>query len=371
MYLYRAINDNDLSTLNLNEGLYSKDITESLKEETFYFLLYANRQLDNFLKLPKEEQKSIYKSYIHDFIFDSIKLRDLATIDLNKINFDDVKSLIDEQKNICKRCVYDFIFGSIDLRDLAIAVDKIKVENIDKIIIEKIKNIYDAFGTINNHLANGTRCATSWISFTKDIHNIEKYYLRQRINKVVMIDNSNLDLNIDCNTLAIDIGNPDKLKKLNENKLLLTKKLGLTKSGFHGFNYSIRDKEVIYYSHIPQEKIITVLNPMEVDLLYNDLLSEKIYKLNNDERHRFYEYFNKYIKILLKDLSDIEEKVLFEHYFNSKSLASLYSDARDADKFISAKKKILSKIPITQVTSNLMKGKCQNIILPEENRYSK
>lgn len=331
MYLYRAINDNDLSTLSLNEGLYSKDITESLKEETFYFLLYANRQLDNFLKLPKEEQKSIYKSYMHDFTFDIIELRHLAAIDLNKI----------------------------------------KVENSDSLTTEKINNILAAFGTINNHLANGTRCATSWISFTKDIHNIEKYYLRQRINKVVIIDNSNLDSIIDCNTLAIDIGNPDILKKLNEDKLLLTKDFRLTKSGFHGFNYSIRDKEVIYYSHIPQEKIITVLNPMEVDLLYNDLLSEKIYKLNNDERHRFYESFNKYIKILLKDLSDIEEKVLFEHYFNSKSLASLYSDARDADKFVLAKKKILSKIPITQVTSNLMKGKCQNIILPEENRYSK
>lgn len=331
MYLYRAINNNDLSTLNLNEGLYSKDITESLKEKTFYFLLYVNGQLDKFFKFSKEEQKSIYKSYMHDFTFDIIELRHLAAIDLNKI----------------------------------------KVENSDSLTTEKINNILAAFGTINNHLANATRYATSWISFTKDIHNIEKYYLRQKINKVAMIDNSNLDSIIDCNTLAIDIGNPDILKKLNEYKLLLTKDFRLTKSGFHGFNYSIRDKEVIYYSHIPQEKIITVLNPIEVDLLYNDLFNEEFYKLNNDTRYRAYEYFKYYIQFLLKDLSDIEKKVLFEHYFNSKPLASLYSDARDADKFVLAKKKILTQIPINKVTGRIMKGKCQNIILPEENRYSK
>lgn len=330
MYLYRAINDNDLSTLSLNEGLYSKDITESLKEETFYFLLYANRQLDNFLKLPKEEQKSIYKSYIHDFTFDVSELRHLTAITLNKINLNDIQNLTNEQK----------------------------------------QNIIKVLSTINTHLVHGSRVNTQWISFTSDIHRTEKYYLSQAKNKVAVIE-SNVNLIVDGNYMAVDLSSKEIIKKQLEFGFLMSKDFNRCSSNFRGYNNSAKDKEVIYYSHIPQEKIITVLEPIQVDLIYNDLFNEDFYKLNNDTRYRAYEYFKYYIKFLLKDLSDIEEKVLFEHYFNSKSLASLYSDARDVDKFISAKKKILSKIPINKVTSRIMNGKCQNIILPEENRYSK
>lgn len=340
MYLYRALNDNDLSTLSLNEGLYSKEITDYFKLKAFDLFLSANSDLYNqFSKLSKDGKKITYKSYMHDFTFDVIELRNLANI----------------------------------------ISSKVKIETMDDITVKK-SGIYSALRTVNNHLVNGSKYNTNWISFTKDIHRIEKYYLKQKINKVAVLD-SNLkmknlelsyDLIIDCNTLGLDFSDRKTVKFLLEQHLLPNKDDKTTKETFRGLNYAIKDKEVIYYSHVPQEKIVTVLEPIQVDLIYNDLLNENFYKLDNDAKLDVYRIFKETIeKLLLEDLSDIEKMVLLEHYFNSQPLSSLYNNACDADKFVFAKKKILSKIPINQVTGRIMKGKCQNIILPEEKRYSK
>lgn len=340
MYLYRALNSNDLSTLNLDEGLYSKEITDYFKLKAFDLFLSANKKLYYiFSKLSTEDKKSIYKSYMHDFTFDVLQLRDLANIISNKV----------------------------------------KIENMDDITVKK-SGIYSALRTVNNHLVNGSKYNTSWISFTKDIHRIEKYYLKQEINKVAVLDSKikteNLDLSydlmIDCNTLGLDLSNRKMVEFLLEQHLLPNKDDKTTKETFRGLNYAIKDKEVIYYSHVPQENIVTVLEPLLVDLIYNGIFNEQFYSLSNNLKCLIYEKFKLLIKNnLLGNLNDIEKMVLLEHYFNSKPLSSLYSDERDLDKFVFAKKQILSKLPINSLSSNLIKGKCQKIILPEENRYSK
>lgn len=332
MYLYRALNNNDISALKLNEGLYSKDDTEYIKKRVVDFILYADEDLfKQFSALSKEEQKDIYKTYIHNFAFNIKELKDLSEMKLSKVNICNMKNLTNEQK----------------------------------------QNIIKVLSTINTHLIHGSRVDTSWISFTSDIHKIEKYYLSQSNNKVAVID-SNVNLIIDKNAIAVDLSSKDEIKKLSKFGFLISKDFNPCSYNFRGYNNSAKDNEVIYYSHVPQEKVVTVLEPIQIDLIYNNIFNEKFYQLSNYSKCIIYEMFKSSIKVTLFDnLSDIERMIYFEHYINCKSLSSLSSNNYDLQKLIAAKKKILSQIKINSCTKYMMNDTFKNIVLPEEKKYSK
>ena len=162
--------------------------------------------------------------------------------------------------------------------------------------------------------------------FTSNIHKIEKDYLNQYKNKVAVINSTNMIM--DENAKKIDLNN--------------------------------------------NEKIVAVLEPIQVDLIYNNLFNEKFYQLSNYSKKIIYEMFKSSIKIAIFDnLNDIERMVYFEHYINCKSLLSLSSNNNELQKLISAKKNILSQIEINSCTKYMMNDKFKNIVLPEEKRYSK
>lgn len=161
--------------------------------------------------------------------------------------------------------------------------------------------------------------------FNSNIHEIEKYYLNQYKNRVAVIDSVNMI--IDENTK----------KDLSNN-----------------------------------EKIVTILEPIQVDLIYNNLFNERFYQLSNYSKKIIYEMFKSSIKTTIFDhLNDIERMVYFEHYINCKSLLSLSSNNNELQKLISAKKNILSQIEINSCTKYMMNDKFKSIVLPEEKRYSK
>lgn len=332
MYIYRALNTNDLETLKMDEGLYSKYVIDQIKYRLFCYTLNSISEDNSIFKnIDSESIKELYRIFNPNY---SLYINDLKNMAAKKI-------------------------------------DKIKINYKEDVSIEKINNIIGTLKTINTHLAHGTHYNTDWISFSRNLHNIEKYYLQQTINKVAVID-SKINSIFDCGTLSINLSDYESIKKLSKLGFLITKNGSYTKAGFKGFNYSLSDKEIIYYSHVPQESIVDILEPIQIDLIYNNIFNEEFYKLNKEKKKIKYERLKKYLVMSLsKELTNIQITILHEHYLKCKSLSSLATNNEDLHKLIYAKKKLLSKIPVNHITYSIIKDKCQNIVLPEEKVYYK
>ena len=259
MLLLRALNKYDELINPLECGLASKELIYKM---TYDYLMSTKR--DYMEKLSDKEKKIYVKESMKEYL----------------ITHKDKLNKLFERRH---QETYNTIHNFVEKKDM----------------YSYFKLMYD-LSSLPNHLINGSRAYTNWISTTTDINKVFKYYDRQNTNELVIID---LDTNGAFNTYtyAVDVSSKEIIRSINYISKRISKNdfdsfLTLIKNTpelkleavslfndfvvqsadkrFLGFHFAASSKEVSVYEHLPKENIKGILEQLEVDLLCADLLNE-------------------------------------------------------------------------------------------------
>jgi len=274
MFLYRALNELDIKLDPIKHGIYNKKIIK----------MYIDARRDYLNRYPNEYG------------------------DMGKC-LNDTDLLLGD--------VYDYLneFRDEINDDLILKFE----EEINNPLSHSKKFIKDL--NIYAHILKGSKYDYEWISTSKNFKSILKYYWEQSTPSVAVIES---DLKIDLESLLIlDLSSDESIEKYHS---LLSEDdyLNLKSTAFY---FTKVDDQVIFFNYIPQDKIVTVLDQFEYDLLYNGMYDEKVMydiirkshfnkailniktniynELRNSNKDKILELFTKmYIKnISLKELS--------------------------------------------------------------------
>lgn len=330
MYVYRALNNLDIIVDPYKNGLYAKNVLYNIVKDRFD-LVYSLIQNDPmYSEAKKIKSKDILNSFNHEELKNFISKDDLYYMNeyQKRNNFD--------MSNMCD--------------------------------IEKLQTIFSVLATVNSHILNGSEYFnTPWISFTKDFDKLFNYYLSQEIHEVAVID-SNVDELFDNNLLALDLSSQDKIEGI---KKYLVKKDKYSKYAFTDlysrvFNYSKSAKEIIYYNHIPKERIVSILKPLQIDLMYNDAFDEDYFKLNINRQKLFYKeaLFRESSRAIYNLESDKISNIFNIIYKECISLDNIKNYSKN--ELIEIKKIILKTINELDINKSYKKPIKTKIKVPEE-----
>lgn len=321
MYIYRAINELDEKIDPTKNGLIAKSIIDEIIYSDYELLLYSNFHKKNnpLSQMTNQELNSIYREIRNNFV---INLHIPEIIDKANINQEQID-------NILKKL--------ISTND-----------------IKALRQFNDILSTKNAHITNGSGKDYSWISFSTDLEKTKHYYKEQEKNNVVVVEskiNKIFDQINDNILIAFDLSSREKI---NENKeFMINSDKTPTSVYYSGFNYSISDKEVIYYNRVPKEKIVAVLAPLQYELLLNDLLTEEYYKLSPDRKYYWRIMVLAELKKLFQDNSDIVNYVLEQYYIKNISLKKLSKKTKyNLNELNEANEFVLQKIKENQSIRN-------------------
>ena len=318
MLLYRALNKIDIALNPIKEGLYAKGC---MYDNIFDLLCFLN--IANNLNCDYNALKEIAKTYSEKYAYYVL---------------DDVKYSACKENDRVKNLFKDFDFTNVD--DL----------------VRRVNLIGNVTSTVNDHFINGNRHFTKWISFTSDIHCIDRYYNNQDIHQVAVID-SDIVSGFDGDLLVLDASNAESIE--NNGLFVYAHNYGCKpSSNSRGFNNAKSSKEVVYYNYIPKEKILYVLNSLLVDMIYNDMLDLDIF---NNKGYIYpvsllsLSYINKYIDAKYKE-------VFQEIYINNKNIDLLFDYSYED--LIKIKKEFLNVLNNCNI--KYVKKLTKDIRLPEE-----
>jgi len=318
MYLFRVLNEFDINSNILENGIASKrliyDLTYSYYKNNKDFINLTSQEQERFIKenmidyLKKHQQtlEKKYQKYCHDIFKTIISTKENETID---------------PKNIIKISYY--------------------------------------LSTLNKHLVNGTKTYTEWISLSKNLDSINNYYNSQTNHKVAIIT-SNTNGYVDDKTLAIDLStrsiiNNDQIfcNKMNHKDYLKYLELGdedlfienlikKTKKEFMGYNFSIFNKEVCYYQYIPSNQVVSVLESLQIDLIKTGLFNEEFLNLDKKQQQlRYLELKNKLLRFVNMMKDPYMLYIYEELYLKNKNMNTITSNTQELEKIKHTKKLIL------------------------------
>lgn len=148
-YLYRDLNKFDMELDPLKNGLVSKRIIEEKLQYLFYICFYHTKRIEDIFNgyenVPNNVYNSIYNDIKYSFIKEAIPF---ITSDLN-----DRKQYINS------------IVHGINQKDT---------------FLNSYNALYKIASTLQTHLLTGSRKDTDWISFSKNLASIKKFYLEQK-----------------------------------------------------------------------------------------------------------------------------------------------------------------------------------------------
>ena len=325
--LFRALNELDIMCDPLFNGVASKKLIYDLT----YSYLQSNER--NFFNGLSENEKDIYcKENMMNYV---------------KTHQYKLKKMIDRKGIEVKNNLYGF--STCNPQSWA--------------------NLLYYLSTLNTHLSNGSRVYTDWISTSKDLKSIMKYYKEQSIHKVLVLGTASGGL-MDDNTIVIDLSNR---KYIEETLFLLSKKTGFTdinsfmeysrkcnetvesffKNGlfvntnekFVGFNYANYDKEVCIYRYYPSECVVSVLEALQIDLISLGLFNNKYFLLDKKEQVLELEKLKTILKNKILKLNDPYMYYVFnELYLNNKNINLIKTSELDEDKIKYNRLKILKLV---------------------------
>ena len=326
MFLFRALNEYDILSNPLDNGLASKRVINDIVEN-----YYKNRNID-FINQSKEKKIELIKDYL---ISHNNKLE--------KKYYNYSKDYIEVLDNINK--------GNSNNK----AGDYIQYEKI--------------LSTIQSHLITGSKIDTNWISTSKELYSIKKYYEKQNIHKVAIINTNKDLLTVDlsskeiiknnsllCNKIDCDNDIIDILSKLCEyspniavgfNREYINK----TSEKSRGFNYSTSSNEVCIYKYIPSNNIVSVLEAIQMDLIFSNSFNTKFFELDKKEQIKQLSILKNNIKKIIVSINDTYLLNLYKDlYEDNKNINSLVRVNNSKDKIIYNRNKILR---ITKTIPNI------------------
>ena len=270
MYLYRAINDWDIYFNMINNGFVSKKIIDDFFESS------CSTDSENKLAVIEKHQKEI----------------------LNIVDF------YQEYVNS--------LFSSIE---------------------NKKWGLIQLISSANSHVLKGSSINYNWISFSKDVFSIEKYYLEQKnYNYIAIIESSNETVEEHNGNYLIKV-DYSTIANMQENEYLMTQMGEKIDENSRLAAYGINSKEVCFYGHVPQDKIVTILRSLEADMIFRGIVSfEEILSLSDFERLNLLMSITSYLKTIYQN-DELALYIINEHYIKNRSIFSISEEYKDIEKF--------------------------------------
>lgn len=270
MYLYRAVNDWDIYFNMINNGFVSKEIIDDFLKNS------DNMDSENKISLIEKHQKEILK----------------------------IAGFYQEYVNS--------LFSSI--------------ENEKWSLIQLISSA-------NSHVLKGSSINYNWISFSKDIFSIKKYYLEQKnYNYIAIIESSNETVEEHNGNYLIKV-DYSTIANMQENEYLMTQMGEKIAENSRLAAYGINSKEVCFYGHVPQDRIVAILRALEADMIFRGIISlTEILSLSNFERLNLLMNITNYLKTIYQN-NDLALYIINEHYINNRSILSISEGCQDIEKF--------------------------------------
>ncbi|MBQ3475519.1 MAG: hypothetical protein IJH20_05060 [Bacilli bacterium] len=329
MLLFRAMNDLDMTIDPIKNGLASKELIYNATKRYLY-----NTDRETMEKLSIKDRDEYIKSYMNKYLLDhKYKLSKIFRKDHKPVR-DRIHKFVEEKD--------PFAYCEL-LKDLS---------------------------SLPNHLVNGSRTYTNWISSTSEFDCVWRYYDRQKVHNVAVLDVYTNGV-FDEDTYVIDLSN----RKTIENIEFLSNKIDddtfnsfikfieenpaykdhipaafekfvmrPTNKRFMGFNFAAASKEHSIFEHIPKESVVSVLESLQIDLVCADMLNEEYYKLN--QRQQIQE-LNRLKELILKHVKEENNPYMLyvfdELYLKKHNIAEITSTPEEEQKMIAMRNKILYK----------------------------
>ena len=331
MIIYRALNEYDKRIKPLEYGLFSrKNIVDAV---------WSMYDFWNYTTGVSEEE---YKNNLLEYIQISSTMSELFDLSINKDNN------VNELKN--------------KLMDA--------YNNDDHELIEEYgEKIMSIISTFNSQIISGNRTNTDWISFTSSIKSLMPFYMSQNDTHYVVAMDSNINQVYDGDRLVVDISDDEAIRK---NNFLFKKNNGDKPFEYMSLNsrsitYAKKSKELVYYNHISADKLIEI-KPLHIDMLYNGILSDRIFKLDRNAIMYKLHVLDAFLGIqVLKTNDEFLEKVYKELYRDKKTISSLTE--YNKDELIEAKEDILNLLNNIEKDDYFCKNRIKQKVYAPERDY--
>ncbi len=324
MLLARVLNDFDIISDPLKNGLASKEMLYNLTKD-----YYERKEDKEYLSLNSKEKDIFIKEHIKDYLVLYKHKLEKLYLKRNALYRKMISSLLDNHNPA----------GAIMFKTY--------------------------MSTLQSHLNSGSKIYTNWISTSKSIGSLKKYYDMQEIHKMALIKtntNGYIDsdriLTVDVSTdekinnnhflyNKIDCENPKLIALLSTEYPSLLEDFDLdylipTNPKSTGFRYAKSSSEVCIYEYLPSSHIIGLIEAIQMALIEMNAFNFDYFNLNKEMQ----EVYLKNLKMtLLKCIKDINDSFLLhvfeELYLNNKNISSLLSLKDSKEKIIYNRNKIL------------------------------
>lgn len=335
MLLFRALNKYDIVSNPINNGLASKKMIQDMVK-----LHYESINDTTYLNLCDEDKDRFINDHMIDYLIEyRYKLEKLY-----------------KKRNKFYKNVMDEL---LDNKNPAGYIMFVKF-----------------LSSLQTHLRCGSKLDTNWISTSKSLETVLKYYENQDIHGVALIESNTNGIIDSERILTVDLSSEESIKKNNFlcNKInssdiellsMLTSNFSWIVDDFKrdffvptsdkavSFNYSRASKEVCIYDYIPSEHIVGIIEALQMDLIRKKVFNEKFYMLDKSVQKEELKKLKKEILKIIKKMSDLYLLHVYnELYINNKNINSLITFTNSKQEVIKRRNKILNiatSIPNVQI----------------------
>ena len=325
----RALNEYDVLCDPINNGIASKKMLFDLTR--MYLESKESRYLES---LSIQEREEYIKSCIPKYI-----------------------------KSHCSKLRKRFEYGNRDARNTIRSF----VDSKDN---ESYFMMLQYLSSLNNHLANGSRVDTEWISTTTSFDSVYKYYKNQDVHKIAVCTAYTNGV-YNPSTFVLNLSDKEKIEELK----CLSKKMDAstvrkfieisksedpkvmeyaraifhecffeqTSTKFRGFNFANAAHEVCFYNHIDYRCVRAILERLHVDLILLQRFNEQALNLSKEEQRKALVELKERMKRAVLRVNDPYLTHVFEElYLNNKSRDKIAIDENDREKIENCRRKILA-----------------------------
>ena len=336
MILVRALNEFDMASDIETNGIASKELIYEIVKT-----YYENGKNSTYSQLNEKEKQQFIKDHIIEYLQTHQKRLEKHYRKKNSQTTDTMKALINNHNP-----------GAL-------------------ILFQKYMS------SLQGHLVAGSRTYTNWISASKDIPSIKKYYDAQKVHQIAILKSADSGLIDSDYLITVDVSTKEKQEKnpflcnkidcdhvellaylsqeyphiARDFKIDYVIPTSLKSSGLH---YAASSSEVCLYEYIPPTHIIGLINALQMDPMKLKIFNFSYYKLDKPTQLRYLQELKReLIKILRKENDPYLLHVMEELYEKNKNIRTLVSKAEPKEKVIDARNKILRlsrTIPNPQIT---------------------
>lgn len=229
--------------------------------------------------------------------------------------------------------------------------------------------ILQYLSTLNNHLANGSRVQTEWISTTTNFDSVYKYYKNQDVHEIA-ICTAYINGVLNPSTFVVDLSDKEKLsqleclgkkidvstvRKLNELvrsnpeydeiavEYFHSRLFKPTDLKFMGFNFATAAHEICFYNHIDSRCVRAILERLHVDLIFLQRFNEQYINLSKEEQKKALIELKGRMNNAIINMNDPYMMYVFEQlYLYNKSRDKIAADEKEREKIEYYRRSILA-----------------------------